>query len=90
MAFAPKKSAATVPTVSHNTVCLTGHLVATALYLIITVAAFLGVYLTHVSAESYRFGTSQGSLAIIAFVVSLSFLASSIKECWRKCDVCRK
>lgn len=43
---------------------------------ITTVATFIGVWQTHMTAEGWSFGTTNGSLAVIAFVASIM--------CWLK------
>ena len=74
---------------SHNLSCLVGHLVVAFLFLLVTIASFVGVYMTHVSQDHVTFGTSGGSLALLAFAVNLGFLVNALKECWRKCEICK-
>ena len=41
-----------------------------------TIATLIGVYMTHVTIDGWKFGTMDGSLAVVAFVVSMM--------CWLK------
>ncbi len=41
-----------------------------------TVATLIGVYMTHVTMDGWKFGTIDGSLSVIAFLVSVM--------CWLK------
>ncbi len=56
-----------------------------------TVATALGVYQTHVTADGWMFGTANGSLAILAFLVSIGIWLKLVKKlcpCGKKgsCD----
>ena len=50
--------------------------IVTLLVTVMTVAALIGVWMTHMTAEGWMFGTPNGSLSVIAFVVSVM--------CWLK------
>ena len=45
-----------------------------------TIATLIGVYQTHVTAEGWMFGSPNGSLAVIAFVVSIMCWVKLVKK----------
>ena len=74
---------------THKPSCLFMHLVVSALLLLVAIAAFIGVYKAHVLADGLTFGTTSGSLAIIAFVVAFLAFMKSMKACMGKCESCK-
>ena len=50
--------------------------IVTLLTTLTTIATLVGVYQTHVTAEGWMFDSANGSLAVIAFLVSIM--------CWLK------
>jgi len=64
------------------------HLVVAAIMVLLVLAALLGIYKAHVLSEGLTFGTSQGSLAIVAFVFAIKGLHVTLKNCFMKCEIC--
>jgi hypothetical protein len=54
------------------------HWVVVLLYLLVTIAAGVGVYKSHLLSSGATFGTTSGSLSIIAFVLSLTVLLKAV------------
>jgi hypothetical protein len=74
---------------THATPCLVVHVVVAVLFLVAAIAALLGVYHSHVlKAGVLVFGTSSGSLALIAFAVTLAFFMKALKHCCGSCEAC--
>lgn len=59
----------------------TVHWVVVVLYLVVTVLSGVGVYKAHFLSSGMTFGTTSGSLATIAFVLSLTLLKKSLCCC---------
>ena len=72
----------------HATGCMVGHMVVAAIMLLLVLASVLGVYKTHMLSEGLTFGTSQASLAIVAFVLAVKGLHHTLKSCYTKCEIC--
>ena len=72
----------------HEPGCMAVHLVVAALMLLFVLASLLGVYASHMLSEGLTFGTSQGSLAIIAFVVGVKGFFCTLQSCFAKCEMC--
>lgn len=68
--------------------CEVWSVVLAALALVCTLAAIAGVYQAHVLSSGLTFGTSTGSLSIIALVISLFLLKKVCDSCG--CKVTRK
>ncbi len=64
------------------------HLVVAGLLLFATIAAFVGVYKAHVYDDGLAFGTTAGSLSLLAFAVCLVLWMHQMKACATKCEVC--
>lgn len=47
---------------------------------ITTVATIIGVYMTHMTIDGWKFGTIDGSLSIVAFVVSIMVWLKLVKK----------
>ncbi len=63
-------------------------LVALVLFLV-SIAALVGVYQTHVFTDHVEFGSGPGSFAIIAFTIALVAWTKQMKACMGgDCDVC--
>ena len=65
-----------------------------ALLLLVAIGALVGVYQTHVlmSADTLRlqFGSTSGSLAIIAFAAASMSLMKQFVKCMGPCEICSK
>jgi hypothetical protein len=62
--------------------------VALALFLV-SIASLVGIYQTHVVAGGAQFGSTSGSLAILAFTASAFAWTRQMALCMKKeCDVC--
>ena len=87
MAFGKKRSGSNC-----SPACVTLKWIVCILLLLVTVAAGVGVYQTHVlaSAESVRlqFGSTSGSLAIVAFVLATLGCMKQLVKCMGPCEVC--
>lgn len=87
MAFGKKRSG-----FSCGPACMTMKWVICALLLLVAVAAAFGVYQTHVllGDDSLRmqFGSTSGSLAIIAFAIASLGFMKQIVRCMGPCEVC--
>ncbi len=64
------------------------HMIVAALMLLFVLAALLGVIKSHVLSDGLTFGTTSGSLAILAFVVAVKGFYATLCSCYTKCDVC--
>jgi len=64
--------------------------VLTALATICTLAAIVGLYKAHVMSDGLVFGTSMGSLSIVALVFSLVFLKKTCDGCMCDCTISTK
>lgn len=56
-----------------------------------TVAALIGVYMKHVTTDGWVFGTMEGSLAIVALIVSVMCWLKLVKKlcpCSKSGSVC--
>lgn len=63
------------------TVCSVVHWVIAVIILLSAIASVIGVYKAHFLAGGATFGTTNGSLSIMAMVVSLAFLAKMMMYC---------
>ncbi len=68
--------------------CMVLHLVVAGLLLFASIAAFVGVYKAHVLVDGLVFGTSGGSLSLLAFAVCLSLWMYQMKCCATPCEAC--
>lgn len=50
-------------------------------FLVAAIAALIGAYMAHVTPDGLVFGSTNGSLALIAFVVSMKLLSKQIRCC---------
>lgn len=81
---------------THKTPCLVMHLLIAALLLLVSLLSLLGVFLSHILTSTHdgvttttlAFGTSSGSLSIIAFAVSVTCFLKQLKASWSKCEAC--
>lgn len=76
-----------------STGCLVTKWVLCLLLLLIAIAALIGVYQTHVldlAPVRVQFGSTSGSLAIIAFVASSVACMKHMISCMGSCAVCSK
>lgn len=61
------------------------------LLFIVTVASLVGIYQTHVIAGGAQFGSTSGSLAILAFVASLMSWSGQMCKCLgQDCEACAR
>lgn len=74
---------------THTTPCLVVHVIVAVLLFVAALAALVGVYNSHVlKAGVVVFGTSSGSLSLIAFAVTLAFFMKAMKHCCGPCEAC--
>ena len=73
---------------THMGACLALHVVVAVLLFVASIAALLGVYKAHMLSSGFVFGTTSGSLALLAFAVSLSLCMYQLKCCVTKCEAC--
>lgn len=66
------------------------HLVLAAFLTLAALAALVGVYQAHFLDIGLTFGTTSGSLSLIAFGVTLMFWLQQVKACMVKCEFCGK
>lgn len=78
----------------HDPGCFVCHLVVMILLFVATLAAFMEVLASHyvvlkgAREATILFGTSTGSLSLIAFAVTVTFWAKSFKACMSGCEAC--
>ncbi len=72
----------------HQGACMVLHLVVAGLLLFASIAAFVGVYKAHVLDAGLVFGSSSGSLSLLAFAVCLTLWMQQMRNCATPCDVC--
>jgi len=65
--------------------CTVVQWVVMALLFLATLAALVGVYKAHFLSTGATFGTTSGSLALVAFTLSLTLWAKSASHC---CGCC--
>jgi hypothetical protein len=65
-------------------------IILTALSTITSIAAIAGLYKSHVMSDGLVFGTSTGSLSIIALIISLVFLKKTCEACMCECKIPKK
>ncbi len=88
-----KKSA---PPPSCSVTCFTAKWLLALLFFIVAIGAAIGVYQTHVVASAggaefaFQFGSTSGSLAIIAFCAAAMCWSKQMCRCMKKCEVCSK
>ncbi len=68
-------------------VCSATSLITMVLAVVATLASLVGLYKAHVLSSGFTFGTSTGSLSIVALVVSLMLLKKASEACPCQCDV---
>jgi hypothetical protein len=68
-------------------VCSATSLVTMVLAVVVTLAAIVGLYKAHVLSSGFTFGTSTGSLSIVALAISLMLLGKASEKCPCQCDV---
>lgn len=73
---------------AHSGPCLILHLIAAGLLLFVTLLSLLGVFLSHVDAQGLVFGTSAGSLSILAFSATLVLFLQHLRNCMTPCEIC--
>jgi hypothetical protein len=72
----------------HKPGCMVMHLVLAGLLLLAAVASLLGVYLSHFLESGLTFGTSAGSLSLIAFTFTVTMFLHQLKACMTSCEIC--
>ena len=72
----------------HVGVCLALHVVLAVLLLVAAVAAAVGAYKAHMLSSGLVFGTTSGSLSLLAFAVTSSLWMKQMKCCVTKCEAC--
>lgn len=89
MAFMHKKGS------NCSTGCMVTKWILCVLLLLTAIAAIIGVYETHVvigtdpARFALQFGSTSGSLAIIAFAISATLWMKQLVCCMSKCEVCK-
>ncbi len=72
-----------------STPCVIMKWAVALLLLLVTIASLVGIYQTHIVAGGAQFGSTSGSLAIIAFVASVMGWSRQMGKCMGKgCEVC--
>lgn len=67
--------------------------ISALLLVVVAVAALVGVYQTHIldlAPMRVQFGSTSGSLSIIAFCIALVAALKQVVCCMSKCEVCSK
>lgn len=77
--------------------CIVSKWIVCVLLFLVTIAALVGVYQTHVIVGSdparfaIQFGSTSGSLSIIAFVIAVMAWGKKMACCMSgSCEVCKK
>lgn len=89
MAILHKKSSTTC-----STGCLATKWLLCILLLVATVAALVGVYSTHILLTTdpvdfrLQFGSTSGSLAILAFAIASTTFMKHMVSCLGECEIC--
>ena len=72
---------------------MVSHLVIAALLVLASILALVGVVMTHVMRDEQGYfleiGSSQGSLALIAFAVVITVTMKRVVACCTKCEICK-
>lgn len=68
--------------------CLYVNIFISALAAIVAIAALVGVYKAHVLSTGLAFGTTSGSLSILALTFSLFLLKKALENC--SCQLAKK
>ncbi len=88
MALMAKKHATCSPA------CMIMKWVVCILLLLVSIAALIGVYQTHVLVGAgtirFQFGSTSGSFAILAFSIAVTAWGKKMKCCMMPCEVCSK
>jgi len=80
--------------VSCSAGCVTVKWLLALLYFVAAAAALVGVYETHIVTSSdgartlLQFGSTSGSLAIIAFCIAATLWKKQMAGCMGKCEIC--
>ncbi|OGJ56278.1 hypothetical protein A3D88_01295 [Candidatus Peribacteria bacterium RIFCSPHIGHO2_02_FULL_52_16] len=72
----------------HVGVCLALHVVLAILLFVASVAAVIGAYKAHVLSSGLVFGTTSGSMSLLALAVASHFWMKHMKCCVTKCEAC--
>ncbi|MBI3331637.1 hypothetical protein HYZ99_01615 [Candidatus Peregrinibacteria bacterium] len=72
----------------HVGACMALHVVVSVLLFVAAVAAILGVYKAHVLSTGLAFGTTSGSLALVALAIVLHTWMKQTIACVTKCEAC--
>ena len=62
-------------------VCMIITWIIMVLTALVTIAALIGVYKAHILAGGAAFGTTNGSLSLVALIASLAFLMKMMQYC---------
>lgn len=72
-------------------ICTIMNLVIGVFAALLALAALVGVYMAHrIPGEGFAFGSTNGSLSIAAFVLSLFLLKKAMDACTCQCDIKKK
>lgn len=73
----------------HAGACMVLHVVVAVLLFVASIAAILGAYKAHVlTSGGLAFGTTSGSLALIAVALTLKCCMKQVCACVTKCEAC--
>jgi hypothetical protein len=67
--------------------CLIGTIIIGVILAIATIASLVGVYMAHVFSDGLRFGTTSGSLSLLALGFNLFLAKKLMMSCPCQCDV---
>jgi hypothetical protein len=69
------------------TTCTIVNMIVGVVAVLISIAALVGVWKSHVLSSGMTFGTTSGSLSIMALAISLFLVKKAMSGCWCQCDV---
>lgn len=61
--------------------CMVTNIVISAFAVLATLAALIGVYKAHVLSNGIAFGTTSGSLSLLALAINLFLLKKALENC---------
>lgn len=67
--------------------CMSVNIIVSVFAVIGALAAIAGVYKAHVLSTGLAFGTTSGSLSLLALVFSLFLVKKALENCTCQCDV---
>lgn len=73
---------------AHVGACMALHAVVAVILFVAAIAAVVGVYKAHVLSSGLAFGTTSGSLSIMALSLVLTCWMKQTIACVTKCEAC--